>query len=400
MRIAYLHYLDSSDTALHHVRQFAEATRAVGHDVVVHAMNLAPPEAVDGETRKPSLRLRDAIKRRFRRYLHEPKELLWNLSYIRKEMALLEPAPPDILLVRDHFFTVSCVAVADRLRVPLVLELNAPAAESRLYLDEYRHLPLVAEWLEARKLRRADAILVVSSSLKEFLIRRHHVSSEKIVVNPNGADLARFRPDAPHDATLGEQCTGATVVGFVGSFQKWHGTDLLARMIGEIGRARPKVRFLLVGDGSELASVKRSTAQLGEQVLFTGRLPHDRIPNVVATFDIGVTPDAAFYQSPLKVIEWMAAGRAVVAPAYPPLRDVIDDGVQGLLFEPRNLEALCSAVLRLVDEPALRSKLGAAAAAKARASLSWTDNAHRALGACEFAIRNRRERHAGIPEHP
>ena len=90
----------------------------------------------------------------------------------------------------------------------------------------------------------------------------------------------------------------------------------------------------------------------------------------------------------------MAAGRAIVAPGYGPLREIIADGVEGLLFAPRDLGALVAAVLCLVDDPALRRRLGDAAAERARLSLSWEENARRVVRACEESLRRSQRRSA------
>jgi glycosyltransferase involved in cell wall biosynthesis len=434
MRIAYLHYLLPDDTALHHVRQFAAAARELGHEVEVHAMNLAPraPGGEDpadamnlapgGQTAAPprraglGQRLRAAAKRRFGRYLHEPKELAWNLRYYRRELALLAALDPDVVLVRDHALTASAVPAAARLGLPLVFELNAPARELELYFDEYFHLPRAAEWLEGWKLRHADAVTVVSGALKQHLVSRHRVPARRITVVPNGADLQAFRPDVPPDREarrelglglgLGpEPAPGLSfgpelgaemgqgpgpqlgpVIGFVGSFQKFHGGELLAEMALRVAAGRPRVRFLLAGSGPEAAAVARRLAPLGRRVLMTGRVPHERVPRLVASFDIGVLPDTSFYACPLKIVEWMAAGRAVVAPRYGPVEELLEDGVQGLLFAPRDLGDLVAAVLRLVDHPRLARELGQAAALRARGSLGWSDNARRVAGVLEEAM--------------
>jgi glycosyltransferase involved in cell wall biosynthesis len=127
-------------------------------------------------------------------------------------------------------------------------------------------------------------------------------------------------------------------------------------------------------------------------VTFLGRVPHERVPGLVGALDIGVMPESNFYGSPLKVIEWMAAAKAVVAPRYGPLVEVIDDGEHGLLFTPRDVEHLVAQVLRLVDEPALRAQVGARAAARVTRSLTWEHNAQRVLAACEEASRSRASR--------
>jgi glycosyltransferase involved in cell wall biosynthesis len=385
MRIAYLHYLVDDDTGRHHVRQFAAAAAALGHDIDVRGMNLAPAVAGDGTGAPASARLRAALKRRFAWLLHEPKELLWNPRYVQAETALLRTLRPDVLLVRDHLLTASCVTVARRLALPLVLELNAPADEARLYLREYLHVPGVARAIERYKLRRADAVTVVSSTLKRLLVDTYGLDGGRVSVVPNGADLERFHPAVRPDPEIRFPAGTAPIIGFVGSFRRWHGTDRMVRMAREVGAARPAAGFLLVGDGPEARAVEEALRPLGARVVMTGRVPHARVPGLTAAFDIGVLPETLFYASPLKVVEWMAAGRSVVAPGYEALGDLVDDGKEALLFRPGDGDDLIRCVLRLVDDPALRSRLAAAAAVRAARRLSWRENARRVVAACEAA---------------
>ena len=382
MRIAYVHYLCADDTACHHARQFALAAEALGHRVEIHAMN--PVQGDAGVSNGGASHGR--ARRLLGRWLHEPRELARNVRYVGAESRMLAASRPDVLLVRDHFLTASCVPVARRLGIPLVLEMNAPAAEARLYQPEYWHVPRVAEGLEGWKLRHAARVTVVSGALRDHLVRLHDVPPAKFAVVPNGADPAVFRDDLePDDELRGAGGEGA-VVGFVGSFKEWHGSDLLAQMMVAVVRARPSTRFLLVGDGPRAGAVRAATAALNGRVRFLGTVPHARIPRLVAALDVGVVPDCGFYMSPLKVLEWMSAGRAVVAPAHAPLGEIIDDGVHGLLFPPARLDDLVAAVVRLVDDAGLRRRLGAAAAARVRGGLTWRHNAERVVAACTEAI--------------
>src|SRR5262245_10313271 len=349
-------------------------------------MNLAAEggDSTGGGARRRS-RLRDWMVRHAGRFLHEPKELLWNLSYVWRETELLRPRRPDVLLVRDHLLTASCVPVARRLGLPLVLELNAPADEAGLYLKEYWHLPFVARAIERYKLRRADAVTVVSSTLPRLLVETYRIPEAKVTVVPNGADLDRFHPRVARDAGVRFPDGTGPVIGFVGSFRRWHGTDLMIRMVREVGAARPHAGFLLVGDGPEAPAVQEAVRPLGARVVMTGRVPHARVPGLTAAFDIGVLPETLFYASPLKVVEWMAAGKSVVAPGHAALGDLVEEGKEALLFRPGDAEDLVRTVLRLVDDEGLRARLAAAAAQRAVRSLSWTENARRVLQACEAA---------------
>src|SRR5262249_53766480 len=261
------------------------------------------------------------------------------------------------------------------------------------YLDQYAHIPRVPEWLERWKVRHADAVTVVSSALRGHLIARHGVEGSRITVVPNGADIHRFDPATPAAPALAGR---VPTVGFVGSFQKWHGCDVLADLIHAVAARRSDVRFVLVGDGPERAALEDSVRVLGPRVVFTGVVPHDAVPGIVAGFDVGVMPESNFYGSPLKVIEWMAAGRAVVAPRYRPLEDVVDGGgarpplrAAGPRAEGGE-EGMVGGVLALLDDPGRRRALSEAAAARVRAEFTWEHNARRVLGACEQAVAHRR----------
>jgi len=388
VHVAYLHYLYGRDTAFHHVRQFSEAARGLGHRVDVYAMNLAPPPHSPGDTRLGSFdRIRSTLKKRFGRYLHDPKELLWNVRYLRRETTLLRKEPPDVLLVRHHELGISCVPLAHRLGIPLILEVNAPAEEGRRYDTETFHLTALQEWTSRWKMRRADSIVVVSSFLKKYLTERYEIHSERISVAHNGADLQRFTPTAAPDAEFPRHDRHPRI-GFVGSFQRFHGLGLLAGMVRGVASARPAARFLFVGDGPG-AETLRLEAGHDDCVEFTGRVPHERVPALLASLDIAVVAEAAPHQCPLKLIEFMAAGKAIVAPRYEPIAELLVDGTHGTLFPPCDLEALITNIVELIDQPEQRSRLGQAAAERAHTTLSWQDNARKVMAACDTA----RQRH-------
>jgi glycosyltransferase involved in cell wall biosynthesis len=389
MNIAYVHYQAPGDTALNHVTQFVAAARGLGHRVDVYAMNPA------GESNGTAAAEHSAFRKYLSRYLHEPKELAWNVAYAVKEARALRGARPDVLLVRDHYLTASSRAVSRVLGLPWVLEVNSPPEEAGLYLDQYAHLPVIPKLVERWKLRSAARVVCVSEVLKRHLVRAHGVAEERVVVAHNGADTSRFYPGIAGDEESSRRLRPGVVVGFVGSFQQWHGTELLARMIDNVGRRLPAARFLLVGDGPDLARVRSVLAgPLAARAVLTGRVEHHRVPALMACFDVAVIADAGFYMSPLKLLEYMAAGKAVVAPAYDALAEVVSDGNDGLLFRPGNAEDLTAAVVRLVERPDERRRLGSAAAEKIRSRLTWAHNAAIVAKACADAVEERRMRAA------
>lgn len=394
MRITYIHYLYGRfDGTRDRTRHFTDAVRALGHEIEVFGLNLVPPPPADrpAGTQPPfSERLRTTLRRHLGRYLHEPKEIYWNLRYRPLETEVIERTRPEVVIVRPSGLGISVIGAAKQLDVPLIFEIHAPRAE-RDHMARYLHVPWISRWMEVHRLRRADAVTTVSTSLSEYFVGLYGLPREKFVVVPNGVELDRFHPQVEPDAEVRQRLGEGPVVGFVGSFQEWHGTGLLVRMIEKVAATHPQARFLLVGEGHTAAEVRAAVAPLGEKVLFLGWTPHERMAGIVAAIDVGVLPEADFYRCPLKLVEWMAAGCGVVVPRYAPLSELVEEGEEGLFFAPRDEAGFVAAVSRLIDDPELCQKLGAAASHRAHTTMSWRASAERAASACELAIARHRE---------
>lgn len=388
LKISYLHYLYGSDTALHHVEQFASAARELGHQVSVHALNLGMPQSADRTPARAGLanRVKQRLKPRLSRFLHEPKELYWNFRYFGRESEILSRERPDVALVRDNHWSISYAFAARRLDVPLIIEVNSPVDEMRLYRHEHVHLPWVAESLERRRVRMADAVTAVSTPLKNTLVNESGVAPDKITVVPNGVDVDRFAANVEPDGQIASRFKGTPVVGFVGSFQSFHNPDALGQMALALSARGLHTGFAFVGGGRGMETVRQLTDSIGDRMLFLDRVPHTRVPSIVRALDIGVLPDTAYYCCPLKILEWMAAGIAVVAPAYDSIRELIEDGETGVLFPPGDMDALVESVAQLLVQPERRRAIGTKATAHVRTSLTWRHNAERVIDVCRAAI--------------
>jgi glycosyltransferase involved in cell wall biosynthesis len=379
MKIAYFHYLYGQDTALNHVRQFAEAVRGLGHTISVHAMNLAPSD--NGRIRN---RIRRSLKKSLSRYLHEIKELWWNPRYIVRELDVVRQEKPDVILSRTGLLTASCLAVAKWSGKPLVLEVNSPACESAMYLDQYLHIPWVGEWLEGLTVRRAAEVIVVSDALGQYLKSRHNIGSNKITVNHNGADCEKFHPGLNGSRMRGQLgLDDKKVVGFVGSLHRWRGPDFFIAVMQRVGKISG-VTFLLVGDGPEWKKFQQKLlmVELKDNVVFVGRVPHESIPEYLAAMDVAFVPESSFYMSPLKLIEFMAAGVPTVSPRYKAIEELVSDGQNGFLFSPQDVDGAVHCITSALAEDNKRQKIGIAAACKVRRNLTWRHNAERVISAC------------------
>jgi len=402
MRVLYLNYEwdpRESTGALTHVRELSRGLTALGHDVRVverHRIRrngpAAPGRAPGRDATDPDGRWKELL----RPFLHEAAALVRALRGISLEARLIREVAPDIVLTRHSLHQFSSIVAARRCGVPVVYEVNAPAPyEYRHYRKQYWLVPRFAEWLEARMLARTDGMFVVSEVLRQHFVREG-VRADRIIVVPNGADVARFHPGAGDPAVRSRLGETSVVVGFVGSFARFHGIEQLQHAIDFLCRRRPEVRFLLVGAGEMSGDLKAHCVREGleDRVHFSGHVPPDRVPALMASADILLAPYTAqefFYLSPIKIFEYMAVGRALLAARVGQIGEVIEDGVTGILYDPADPASLSAGLLRLAEDPGLRRRLGDAARKVAEERYTWQAAARSVSGLLEDAA----ARHGG-----
>jgi glycosyltransferase involved in cell wall biosynthesis len=298
---------------------------------------------------------------------------------------------PDAIIERYHNFGGEAIRLARRIGAVGVLEVNAPVVDhpgsAKAVLDRV----LLAQPLRRWREHLCDSADVIVTPNRAILPAS--VPAARVRVLEWGADTERFRPGAPGQAPF-VRLDVTTLAVFAGAFRSWHGAIHLVEAIKLLrARGHKEIGAVLIGDGPELPAVRAAAAGI-DTILFTGALPHDRMPAALSAADVGVAPfDVAahaplslgFYWSPLKMFEYMASGLPVVAPAVDRIPSLVGDDSEGVLYRPGDnghAAALADALLRLTDVER-RTRLGAAARARAVRDYSWA--AH--CAALEDAIR-------------
>lgn len=207
--------------------------------------------------------------------------------------------------------------------------------------------------------RASTAFLAVSESDRRKMIEIERIPPEKTRFIPNGI------PDQPPGDGLHARAElgippDAPVVGTVCALRPQKAVEIALAAVARLATAQPEVRFVVVGDGPELPRLERDAARLGVRAHFLGRRPNTEIPDLVGAMDV-VVCSSRFEGTPLAVLEWMAAGRAIVATDVGGIPALIDDGVEGLLVPPLDVAALTGAIARLLGDPIARERLGSAA---------------------------------------
>jgi PEP-CTERM/exosortase A-associated glycosyltransferase len=288
--------------------------------------------------------------------------------------------------------------VARRLKIPLVYEARAfwedAAVDHGTFAeDSFRYR--VSRGLETFLFKHTDHAVTICEAMRQDL-RKRGVSDDNISVVPNGVNIDEFKP-IERCKTLAESLglNGGPVFGFVGSFYRYEGLRFLVEAFPKIRAQIPNARLLLVGGGEE-EQVLKELAREQSGVHFTGRVPHQDVMDYYSLVDIFVCPRLRMrlteLVTPLKPLESMAMGKAILASDVGGHKELIDDGRTGCLFAAESVDDLVSQSVRLAKDPALRAKLGDAGRRFVAEERSWAILSKRYLQLYNDALNAKRSR--------
>ena len=314
--------------------------------------------------------------------------------------------PYSFLYQRNSIGSYAGVSVSRRLGVPLVLEYNGSEVWTAKKWGRGLRYENLAVLAEDASLKHAALIVTVSDVLRDELLDRG-IPEERVVAYPNGVDPTRYTPTLLGEAERAELrerhgiAADALVAGFIGTFGQWHGVDILARSIVQLGTddpsffSRHKLHFLLVGDGlrmTEVDEILRGQAA-AEHVTLTGLVPQDEGARYLAASDILLSPHvpnrdgSRFFGSPTKLFEYMATGRAIVASELEQIGEVLAPGLRvgelpgapppdgapqvAVLARPGDTGELVTAMRWIVEQPEWRATLGANARNRVLERYTW-----------------------------
>lgn len=395
MRILYHHRTGSKDGQAVHIEELVAALGRLGHEVIMVEPPVAAATGFGGDSG-----LIAWIRRHLPRAVGELLELVYNVpTYLRLRRAFLAHRP-DFLYERHNLYLLAGAWLKRRHKVPYLLEVNAP-----LFRERQAHgglgLPALARLTEAWVWRQADYLLPVTGVLAR-IIEESGVPSERVVVIPNGIDPERFRDFLPLDSAkrkLGLE--GCFVLGFTGFVREWNRLD---RVIDYVARPdNGACRLVVVGDGPAVPALKARAKRLEveERVRFVGVVDRDAVRDWVAAFDVALLPAVTEYASPLKLFEYLALGRAIVAPSQPNLCEILRHGENAMLFDADSEAGLSQALDAMKGDAARRAALGRAAARSIEAAgLTWARNASRVCALASTGEESETHLAAGARKEP
>jgi glycosyltransferase involved in cell wall biosynthesis len=382
-----LTYQEGASTQLYHI---LSGLQAVGHKLTLMASRpdktvLFSPDCREGEiaslnfTTKRTFQSVESVARRLQTTLKLPWVQIFD-SLRLYDAGKQHVSDFDLLYERNSMHGIGGALLSRQLKLPYVLHVDADF----LYEHDFLGIPhtklerLIAEQTARYNYQMAHAISCVSEVTKRHLISHYQIPAEKICVIPNGTIV----PELPDPVAVQEtrqrlNLDNQSVIMFVGSFYPWHGLPMLVDAFKLVAQKAPEARLVLVGDGETRELVQAEVRRLGlaDRVHFTGSVAHEQVPILLGVADVAVAPyprmDVEFWGSPMKVFEYMGAGKAIVASCAGQIGVVINHGKTGLLVEPGDVTGMAGAILNLLEQPRLRAELGSAARETVKCKHTW-----------------------------
>lgn len=234
-----------------------------------------------------------------------------------------------------------------------------------------------------------DTVSVSSESLRRLCIKKG-MFKDRIFKAPVGADLVRFNPEVSGDLVRRKYDIKGPLVIYVGQLHGAQYVELFIKSANEILKSNTDVNFMIVGDGYRLPFLKDLVTSMGikEKIIFTGAIQHDEIPSYIASADVAVAcfeeNDITRSKSPLKIVEYMACGKAIVASNVGEIRNMV--GGVGLLTRPGDVSSLSDNINRLLVDSQLRKRLGLLSRKRAQEKYNWHTTAQSLLRAYNMAL--------------
>lgn len=359
---------------------------------------------VPQENRIPVYVVRPA---RFPNAFWQPALLALNSRFTNEAEFIMNRHRPRLIYQRSALGSFAGLALSRKFRIPLVLEFNSSDVWTARHWGRKLRFESLFEKIERRNLQWANLIVVVSEVMKEQLVSSG-IDAAKVLVNFNGVDPETYCRQEPDSAKRDLKVSlgideSKIVVGFVGTFGTWHGAQILAAAVKPVVERNRDVHFLLVGDGKHMPEVKSIIARDGvaDYVTLTGLVPQKETPRYLGICDILASPHvpnpdgSPFFGSPIKLFEYMAAGKGIVASGLGQIGDVLKNSLRvpvhgalepahwhdklAVLVTPGNVEELANGILFLARNSDIREALGENARKEMLAKYTWQQNVRRLL---------------------
>jgi len=312
-------------------------------------------------------------------FVFELIEVAFNLISLFRLKKAVKEAKAEMIYERYSLFLFISVWWAKKNNMPIVLEINDSCLVHRV---RKLHFISLAKKFERWIFKNATGLVFISSEFQR-IAKQEFGEIAPSVVSPNAADLDAFILDDEKALALRQKLNidDKVVIGYVGAFVHWHGIDWFVDMIADKLKDNPEIVLLLIGDGVSYQPIKDRIAKskVEDQVILTGRVNHDEVSTYLSAMDFGILPDSNNYGSPMKLFEFMAMAKGMVAPDFTPISEVVKDNETSWLFPANNRDVCIEKTLALSANKAEQKQVGLNARQYIETERQWKHNAQQLL---------------------
>ncbi len=301
--------------------------------------------------------------------------------------ALVEREKPDLIYERSCYGMGAGMRTASRFGIRYVVEMNAPYPEEKADMQGKSLLQFRGNQHEKAQVMSAFKTVVVSSAMKKYLVEKTSVKSENILVVANAVNPSHIQPDQAHQREISafyELNSDHVVFGFVGSIFPYHGVDLMIESFAALQEEYSNARMLIVGAGEVLPNLQSRVLTLGleKKIHFTGNVAHQKVYDYLSLMDITIMARSNWYGSPVKIFEYGAMRKAIIAPNVVPVQDVMLHREHGLLIE-ASTEALTQSMRFMLEQTEERTRMAQSFYKKVMEEHTWEIVAKQILRSCQ-----------------
>jgi len=357
-----------------HIAGIVRAFEGMGHGVILSSPTGADPRRTAGTS--PFAEPGTSTRGWLGRLIFEALEIGYNIPAFFRNLGLVRRHGCGMIYERHAFFLFSTALVAGLMGRPLVVEVNELIGDPRV-----REQPVfagLARWSDRFVFKRARLIVTVSPHLRRRVLE-YGITEERVVVAPNAISAREL--EAPARTISFGLPASNFLLGFVGWLVEWHRLDFVIDALAAPEFAR--VVLVVIGEGPLRGRLEEQARERGVRIHFHGPLPHADIPAALRAMDACVVPHSNAYRSPIKLFEFMAQERPILAPRTEPIETVVRDGEEALLFAPLEVESFRRALLKLLNSKALCDSLGRAARRAVEEKHTWEGNAVRIMASID-----------------
>ncbi|WAJ70702.1 glycosyltransferase family 4 protein [Catenovulum adriaticum] len=368
LKILYHHRIASKDGQYVHVEEIINALKQENQQII-----LVAPKVAENSDFGSDGGFVDALKAKLPQFIYELLEFTYAFYALLKLSIAIIKHKPDAIYERYNLFLPAGIWASKLFNLPLLLEVNAPLYQER---KKYNGISMdwLAKWSQHYCWKNANKVLPVTNVLADY-IREIGVSEDKIQVIPNGINEAKFLAPTKKPSELPD-LTNKTVIGFVGFVRDWHGLDRVLEIMAKLND--PSLFFMIIGDGPAVENLKAQaeSLNLSQQIYISGIIQRNRMPDWLSQVDVALQPDVVAYASPLKMLEYLALGKAIIAPNTPNIRELLVDQQNALLFNSNSTPTFSDCLTRMLSDKNLSQQLAEQAAQTiSQKKLTWLANA-------------------------